>query len=266
MQKGFLNVLIVYLIIIIVIVVIIKTAKHDRQFFRRMFVFLHPNPFGKKVSFEEFDREGRIDGKVIVAVSLYGNVSKYIPRLLELSERIKTFFPEGQLRVYTDKSIDETLRSSLLQSGAEVVRMTTDSVNHEGTLWRFLAAEDDIPFISTDADDNDLFYPERIKSLRKWLNSPKSYYIQRHPFSILLPMTAGRWGGKKKIEGIRDKLSTYTDDWFGIDEAFLNKDVYPQIKNDIYYSPPDKREFLVWGGITLFIFLIIFSLYNIYRI
>ena len=81
-------------------------------------------------------------------------------------------------------------------------------------------------------------------------------------------LAAGAWGGKPKKNGtapipdIKERLEKYSHDWFGCDEAFLNKEVWPLFKKEGYYDIPHTGEKVLY--ISLIVVLILVILLIIY--
>jgi hypothetical protein len=240
-------ILVIVYVIIIVIAVIFLAKFTNRGYSRRVLSDIGPCPFGKR-KFFIYDRQGDNPDRIgIVSFSLYGNYKKYAPTLYGQLEVIPTQLPGWQAVVHTPIDIPDEVSNEILSRGAALVRLNggeteeeASSINspkisvlgHEAALWRFLPSMDVLPFITLDADDS--FDTNLPKKVQKWLNSGLPFFIFK-PIELLLPMAAGRWGGRAiddqpPIPDMLDRLNEYCDNFFGFDEAFLKKEIYPLVK------------------------------------
>ena len=136
-----------------------------------------------------------------------------------------------------------------------------------GLLWRFLVASENLPFLVCDADmliDEQNWFISDFSKVQKWLESDKTFF-RRKVFLINMawPISAGTWGGKPTKDGnaaipdIKNRLENYNHDWFGSDEAFLAKEVWPLFKKEGYFTDLSKNEkiFYIFLGCLIVIFL-----------
>lgn len=178
----------------------------------------------------------------ILSTSLYGDdknpemYDKYVCPLLKNISLSSVILPDWKYRVYLDPSISLTTREKLINSGCEVFLMNKKSDGHKGSMWRFLPAGEDVMFICLDSDDNifrEKWYEKYwVNHLDKWEKSDNCFFYQRtslrNIFSII-PITAKMWGGKSRcIPSIKRLINLYMNDWYGNDEAFLTKEIYPK--------------------------------------
>ena len=215
--------------------------------------------------------------KGIISISLFGNdkSDRFWPGLVEpilqTRKTIDGFLPGWVVRVYISSKISQKVYQALLDADCELVVMRDNpSEPFVGLLWRFLVAKEEIPFLVFDADaDYTWHLGEREKN---WLNSDKPFIRRRLYFVIVVLFTgnlaAGSWGGKPKKDGtapipdIKERLEKYSHDWFGCDEAFLNKEVWPLFKKEGYYDIWRSGEKVLY--ISLIVVLILVILLIIY--
>ena len=121
--------------------------------------------------------------------------------------------------------------------------MKKPSVGHEGSMWRFLPAKDELPFISIDIDEH--FDKSKSLSEQPWYddlddwidNSEKPFYQKRETIvnMFTIPITAKYWGSKNRaIPNIDELINDYsTTEWYGTDEAMLTKEIWPLLKRKV---------------------------------
>lgn len=239
---------------IAIFVVTISVVQNPRQLTRRIFQQFTPCKFGTGTKFQiekKLNLRNTSENPVnlIFSISLFGQYSEtfhtdYIVPLFALIEKVKTKLPQAQVRIYFAQNLPESLQNDLLQAQAEIYTVSPEPKGFEGTLWRFFPADDNLPFISIDADD-DLFNDGYVAQVKKWLAGDKKFFLVRHRWSALLPMTAGRWGAKPGALGdmkIQELSETYCDSSFGIDEGFLNRELWPLVKTSVESSSLDPEE------------------------
>lgn len=255
--------LVIYLLIIMVVVIFLWKFT-TRGYSRRILSDITRCPFGKEKYFVVKTLNEDPDAEGIISYSLYGNYAKYAPSLYRQLDVIPNYLPKWQPRVYVPIDVPKEVVIELLKRGACVIKLNGgDSEEaakarkalkigikgHEAALWRFLPAMQTKPFITLDADDSfDTGLPNKIK---RWLASGKQFFGFK-PAELFLPMAAGRWGGRgtalagprvgldqnqdpgydgsPPIPDMLERINEYCDHWFGFDEAFLKKEIWPIVK------------------------------------
>lgn len=226
----------------------------NRGYSRRVLADINRCPFGKEMYFPVRTIGERSDAEGLVCFSLYGKYEKYAPTLYGQLDDIAVLMPTWQAHVWTPIDVPQNVINNITSRGAAITIMnggTSQSQasqpsapqvgikGHEGALWRFMGAMQTKPFITLDADDS--FDRNLLPKIRAWLNSGETFFIFK-PIEILLPMAAGRWGGrgisdpdhpnqlKPPIPDMLDRMNLYCEHWFGFDEAFLKKEIWPLVK------------------------------------
>lgn len=236
--------LLVYVAIIGAFVAIVLVVKSDRQVTRRIFKQVKPCPFGKGTEFtvtEKHVPERKTEATFLFSSCLFGKMSEelektYIAPFERSVENIRSLMPEAQVRLYVGESLRDAVFPRLFDKGVQVYVVSPDSKGYEGTLWRFFPIDEDLPFMSMDMDPDVLITPEFVETVRKWLaDSTKSFLILRHHLSTMLPLTAGRFLCKPKSIpfNVKEKIETYCDTSFGVDEAFLNRELWKHVKESM---------------------------------
>lgn len=213
----------------------------------------------------------------VVATCLFGNLStpeareRYVEPLLKNTKYIHDLLPGWCLRVYLPASASPKFVQELVDKGCEVYVMQEESKGYMGTMWRFLPAAEHKPFLSYDADmhlnDKGIWIlDDLVPALNKWLKSDKPFFQRRlATINIFIPLSAGTWGakpdkfGRAPVPDIQDRMEKYCGSEFGCDEAFLNKEIWPEFKSKGSYSVSNNFERAVLiAGLLAIIALIIF--------
>jgi hypothetical protein len=217
---------------------------------------------------EQPEREG------IISMTLFGKGEGerfwkgLVEPILASAEKIKEILPGWIIRVYISSSLPQKVSDALVAAGCELVVMNPNSKHpYNGLLWRFLAASESVPFVVCDADmrlSDDSPTLNDLRHIPTWLRSDKTFFRRKSfPTNILWPICAGGWGGRPKKNGepvipdIKDRLERYNHDWFGCDEAFLTKEVWPLFKKEGYYTSYSLSEKITWVPLALLVVLII---------
>ena len=254
-----LTVLIIIYLILIVLVVVLYWSRKRRNYWRRVLFDVSPCPFGQEIYTVQSISGTRLS-QGILSYSLYGNYSKYAPKLYYNLDRISKLMPSWQARVYLAANIPQEVQNEILAHGAEIYVMGPEAPKgHEGALWRFLPAAEDKPFLTLDADDE---FNERIVSdISAWLKSGKRFG-NFNKFKFFLPMTASTWGSRDRaVPDMEQRINKYCEHWFGFDEAFLHNEIWPIMQKDYWATFGVPLKGLVITGIVILVLLMIYSLY-----
>lgn len=237
--------------------------QHSRNYWRRALIPLLPCPFSDRVyAFEEIESSGlRSDREGIFSYALYGNYKKYTPILCRSLDKVKEYMPTWQARIYLAANIPNEIKEIFLDKGAEIIVMGPHSpIGHEGALWRFLPLEQELPFLCLDADD--LFDLNRANQTKEWLKSGQPFCNLSDVISFI-PMTANSWGARgKSIPDIRHRIAQYCEYWYGFDEAFLKKEVWPLAQERGCWIASYLR--FDYGVIVYWIILVALIVYTLY--
>ena len=210
------------------------------------------------------------NAKGILSISLFGNTKKegfrkrYIDPILYNTKKINSILPGWAIRIYLSPEITEDIIQELIDNNCEVFIMKNKPIGYEGTTWRFLAASGDKPFLSFDSDDkiDDPTLGNLRKGVENWLKSKKPFFRRSlYHINFLIPLSAGTWGAKPgSIKNIEEKLEKYcSEKQFGMDEAFLTKEIWPLLLKNGYHHTYNRIEISIY--VFIIIFLIIISIY-----
>jgi hypothetical protein len=219
------------------------------------------------------------DKKGIVSFTLFGDEksdrfwSYLVEPLLTNSRQISRILPGWGLRVYISSSLSSEVYDVLVDADYELVVMNENpKYPFIGLLWRFLVANENLPFLVCDADmllDDNSWLLTNLNQVSDWLESDKTFFRRKNfPGNMLWPICAGGWGGRPTKDGraaipdIKDRLEKYNYNWFGSDESFLYKEVWPLFKKETYYTSYSVAEKGFWVvsvliivGVILFLIL-----------
>ena len=248
---------------LISIFAIIFFMSRIRNFHKRAFGYVELSdryePFWVSKIFNKNEK-----AKGILSTCLYGDYSangfqeRYVNPVLQSKKHALEILPGWQYRVYMAPNITSDILERFLKGNFEVYIMNRVPNGNEGMLWRFYPAAESLPFLSVDADDDiaerkrlEPFYPDHVK---KWLLTDTPFFQKRLSWiNLFVPISGGCWGGKGNcIPDIKQRIERYNNNWFGADEAFLAKEIWPMFKDKGYYKTPTGiREVAFVFGIII---------------
>jgi hypothetical protein len=128
------------------------------------------------------------------------------------------------IRTYIPKDFPRELYDELENNNIEIA--VVNQTNHHSTAmsWRYLIADENIPWMICDADDDynfGLFYDVLIDFLR---NDKKEFYYNKMP--VFIKVLGCRMACKRRIPGIFEMIETLnnTCNVFACDELWLTKE------------------------------------------
>lgn len=172
--------------------------------------------------------------KNIVSFSLFGDAQRYTSQLSSVIDSYNQLLPDWKCRVYVAKDVQKKHIDLLINKGCEIVIMNSVGVNSKYTMWRFLAIEDKRAdaVITRDLDSHASEREKRM--LDEWLSSEKKFHIIRDHLNHNSRILAGTWGVKKNnVDIIKKSKKVLLENYYGVDQVFLENFIYPLIKNDM---------------------------------
>jgi len=179
--------------------------------------------------------------KKLISFSLYGNDPKYIQGMFRNIELKKEFYPDWDIIIYHDNSLEPDVIKRLSQSAH--LKNFTDS-GMLAASWRFCAFDEPglDRFIVRDADSR--LSRREAEAVSEWEDSNRSLHIMRdHPHHGY-PILGGMWGLKSDvaIPSMKDKILEYQggrvehitnrDNWSMADMNFLRDYVYKSLATE----------------------------------
>jgi hypothetical protein len=207
---------------------------------------------GRNEAFDEIHvHNPRPDSDGIISVSLWGDGESdrfrqgLMEPLLHNVSRLNSELPGWVCRVYASEDLPEQVLGELVNAGCEIYVMPSPRQGGEGFAWRFLATSERKPVVIHDADMTfDELNPGLFDVVERWLETDKPFLRRRlHAVNVFgNPVSGGCWGarpypdGKSPLVDVKDRLSKYSFEGYGIDEVFLTKEVWPIMKREGYYT------------------------------
>lgn len=158
--------------------------------------------------------------KGLISFSLYGDDQRYTGNAILNKELAEKYYPNWDVRIYTDSSVPKKTIDVLKEQGCEIVDMSDSDIN--GVLWRCLAIDDENydAVIVRDIDSR-LNYRES-QAVNEWLNSEQTLHCMRDAKEHNMLFQTGMFGCKPK------KKNFSMVEWLSIAEP-LKKGAYTHI-------------------------------------
>lgn len=250
------------LLLLIVLFIAVFRSISARNALSKSAFDLKPCNFGS-LKYEQnlYELEGEYEG--IFSFSMYGEYTRFVPKIFTNIDVIKGFFPTWKCRFYVDNTIGDDVFEKLRRV-ADVVIMEREgqkgTLNFEGSLWRFLAAAEDKPFVMLDADD--IMTKREAKLIDAWYKSDYKWFFGDGTYSYC-PIMAKNWGGRARaIPDMEERINKYCETWFGFDECFLYNEIWPLVKDDTKYVGMRMNTWLMTIAIFAVIFIVMILMYT----
>ena len=182
-------------------------------------------------------------GKKVISFSLYGKLPAYIMGAIANARHANRAYPGWICRFYIADDVPENVIARLKNYGAEVINMGQYS-GGEAMLWRFFAMVDPEVDIALSRDTDSRFTKCELLMVNEWLASDKKFHVIRwdlYPPSIM----GGLWGVRGGIPNFKkqleNRLRVVENTRKGIDEKFLNDNLYSQMKGDVFLHELDSQ-------------------------
>jgi hypothetical protein len=156
-----------------------------------------------------------------------------------MKDDLPKYFPNWELRIYIHYKTPAFIIKKFIEKGCQVIIIKQDNMTpSDSTFWRFLAAQDDVIFISRDVDYqlNDFDYQQ----VNKWIKEDNTKFIKYLcsnniiKFEILIRgiqiFHAGFWGGRNRcVPDILNRINNYKyrKHW-KTDELFLENIIWQE--------------------------------------
>ncbi len=187
--------------------------------------------------------EDVLEQPMILSYSLWGNAPCYNYGMLENALMAREYYKNALVYVYaeTETVLPEVLK--LLQDlpYVKVIPVNTKCMYSA----RFTPCfESDLPVLSRDADSR--ITSRECAAVREWLESDKDFHIMRddphgHWSAIMGGMFGVRNGAMRPFSGAFRK--GIEDGQWNCDQDFLNKNVYPEVRDKAFIHDEYKTYF-----------------------
>lgn len=183
-------------------------------------------------------------GTKVVACSLYGNDPRYVSHLEEMLESFSAQLPSYTHRFYVAADVDTSVIELLRSNRCEIVTMAATGVKPRYMFWRFLACEDtQLERVLVRDVDHVALAAERAM-VEKWEESGARFHIIRSHYSHNMRIMGGLWGAVPQqglITRHYGKLWTFQNWLWGGDQVFLERYIYPSIRDSVFISELYQR-------------------------
>lgn len=177
------------------------------------------------------------EGQKVIAFSLFGSKPKYCETayLNVLSQ--PSIYPGWVCRFYVDRSVPSEVKKRLLGKGAQVIEVSAEMMGWPGTVWRFLALDDETVDRVIFRDADSIIGSRESKAVERWLDSDKDFHIMRDNGSHTELILAGMWGAVRGAlpsmqSLLRQYLSSVNGESRFLDQYFLRAKVWPYVRNN----------------------------------
>lgn len=181
------------------------------------------------------ERTGR--GRKVIAMSLYGNNTRYTQGAILNAVLARRDWPDWTLRFYYGDGVPEHDLRILKTLGSELVKIDLVQNSRVSMYWRFFALEDRTAtrIISRDADAQ-LSLRDRA-AVREWIASGHLFHTLHDHYGHGTPILGGMWGAvngflnPQLMQDWRQSKDQSSGVW-GNDQDWLAKVVWPLVKNN----------------------------------
>ena len=171
--------------------------------------------------------------KKVFSFSLFGAAPKYCENAIRNVERIEHLFPGFIGRFYVDASVPDQVKQRLITAGAEVIPTPEKFTKVPGTLWRFLALDDQSTEVVICRDCDSVVSEREVPLINEWLESPFQAHVIRDFPSHCELILAGLFGLKTgTVSSVGDAMLSYVENrptTRYMDQYFLRDFLWPQI-------------------------------------
>ena len=180
----------------------------------------------------------------MVSVSLFGAGKKYLSGSKRLAKSVKQNLPDWKLVFFIGKSVPIKTQEELKKLGCELIPIN-EVENLASTAWRFRISHLGRPSWVIFRDSDSIISKREANAIGQWITSGLDAHIIRdHPFHSA-KVLAGLWGLKtSSTEWFEREVGNFDfGDYYGSDQDFLAKHVYPTIRdNSLVHASFHKHE------------------------
>ena len=206
-------------LLILIIIILLILLKYIDYYWYKLFYKLY--------IFEQTSNDIQILNKFntnnnnkVISLSLFGDNPYYYNHAYKMKNDLPKYFPDWELRIYVHYKTPSFVIKKFIEKGCQVVIIQQDNVTpSDSTFWRFLAAQDDVIFMSRDVDYqlNDFDYQQ----VNIWLKEDNTYFMKYLNKNFILnlelilrnihsPFYAGFWGGRNRcVPNMLEEINNY---------------------------------------------------------
>ncbi len=212
----------------------------------------------------------------VISFGVWGNNPLYINGLIKNCYNIKTNYPEWNVWVYYNNTVQSDIISHLTNLGISLFHMDNDNTSGTNSVWRFYPTMDESVDILLSRDCDSRITNREMHLVNEWIDSDKELHIIRDHAWHQMPILAGMFGLKrgglmnkfseellKHLNGISiiqdiNNKTLIDSNMYQFDELFLQEKIFPLSTNirmthisagamyegDIIISPPHNNDFI----------------------
>lgn len=180
--------------------------------------------------------------KKVLSFSLWGSIPRYTEGAIENVILSKKFYPDFECWLYVHiDSVPKHIIDNLEEmSNVKIIKRSGDINTLAPMTWRFETIDNPEVEINMSRDtDTRILLREKL-AVDEWISSGKSFHIMRdhpHHMNPRTPIMGGMFGTRKLKQFPKWKDTIRLQNYKGknqYDQSFLNKFIYPIIKNDCF--------------------------------
>ena len=181
--------------------------------------------------------------KRVISFSLWGNNQTYTIGAIKNADLALHFYPDFEcwFYIHTDSVPNDIIEQLQIKPNVKIIFKTGNLNAHKPMTWRFESIDDPEVEINMSRDTDTRFLLREKLAVDEWIESGKMFHIMRdHPHHMNgnTPIMGGMFG-TRKIKNIlwlnlihKEALNDNGRQNYNKDQDFLNKYIYPIIKND----------------------------------
>lgn len=207
--------IVIFIIILTIIIILAKYIDYYLyKYFYKLYIFET-----KSNNIQIMNKYNTNNNNKVISISLFGDNPYYYNYAYKIKDDLPRYFPNWELRIYIHYKTPEFVIKKFIDKGCQVIIIKQDNMTpSDSTFWRFLAAQDDVIFISRDADYqlNDFDYQlvnmwlEDKTYFMKYLNKDFLINLELKIRKIHSPFYAGFWGGRNRcVPDMLEQINNY---------------------------------------------------------
>jgi len=190
----------------------------------------------------------------IISFSLWGSIPKYSDGALINVKEARDIYPGWICRFYYDSSVPIESINSLIDAGAEVIKIDSRG-EWDGLFWRFLAMDEPLAEVVIVRDTDSVVSSRESAAVKEWLESEFLIHAMRDHVEHNVPIMGGMWGVKNpsvlfggRVEKIIKRYDTHSPKK-GLDQDWLASWLWGKHREDAivhdrytegFFCLPDK--------------------------
>ena len=183
----------------------------------------------------QLERRGK--GRKLIAMSLYGNDTRYTFGALENALLVKRDWKGWVLRIYVGEGVPSDILAALAALGVELVRVESIQRGIAGMFWRFFAVEDRTATRILIRDCDSRLNSRDRTAVDEWVKSGRFFHTMRDHSHHKTPILGGMWGtvggfiNPGVLQAWRNEDRNASHDYLKKDDQFwLAREIWPHVR------------------------------------